>query len=63
MTQTTDATTSALDPWAGLDADLRADAEAVAAHLPATGRLGVHLLDPLDPCSVARASFEKGNHP
>ena len=40
MTQTTDAR-SALDPWAGLDADLRADAEAVAAHLPATGRLGV----------------------
>lgn len=41
MTQTTDATRSSLDPWAGLDADLRADAEAVAAHLPATGRLGV----------------------
>lgn len=40
MTQTTDAR-SALDPWAGLDADLRADAEAVAAHLPVTGRLGV----------------------
>ncbi len=41
MTQTTDATRSSLDPWAGLDAGLRADAEAVAAHLPATGRLGV----------------------
>ena len=41
MTQTTDATRSSLDPWAGLDAGLRADAEAAAAHLPATGRLGV----------------------
>lgn len=29
------------DPWIGWDADLRTDAEAVAAHLPTTGRLGV----------------------
>lgn len=29
------------DPWAALDPDTRADAEAVAARLPAVGRLGV----------------------
>lgn len=28
-------------PWGGLELGVRADAEAVAAHLPATGRLGV----------------------